>query len=428
MNITDAINKSLFFFGAGASYDSGCKLSSGMLEDLKRMISSKDVNAFNKPEKEALKFLLSCLEYHSEWRTLESSENFKFTPNIEELALLIRRVKNRENFLPYPITGNWADKLVLLESEFDSLPISEKFGNSLFSSLDKKIKLKLLPEWLSPNSYSFLSPLKEFFQVYPNDTFRMDIFSLNNDMVIENFFAENHNKPWRGFSNGKWVGLEEENIPNDFGRINLYKLHGSLDWVRLDSGDFKDEESLSEQEKGHIEEEHSPYLIFGQGTKTFSVEPFFSLIQHLRKKLNDKSYFFVIGYSFFDPYINNLLIDAVKGTSKKLIIINPVFGPEQLKTKNGTENKLITKDEFLRISYPDGISDKNLANYIEEIQKNSFYSELPEFNIKQINAESLEFLPIGTKEFLNTYFANNGNRFINLINEYETRRAEEHPF
>lgn len=222
--------------------------------------------------------------------------------------------------------------------------------------------------------------------------------------------------------------LEEDNIPNDFGRINLYKLHGSLDWVRLDSGDFKDEESLNEQEKSHIEEEHSPYLIFGQGTKTFSVEPFFSLIQHLRKKLNDKSYFFVIGYSFFDPYINNLLIDAVKGTSKKLIIINPVFGPEQLKTKNGNENQLITKDEFLRISYPEGISDKNLANYIEEIQKNSFYSELPEFNIKQINAESLEFLPVGTKEFLNTYFVNNAEKFINLITEYEAKRAEEHPF
>jgi hypothetical protein len=428
MNITDAINKSLFFFGAGASYDSGCKLSSGMLEDLKRKISSKDDETFNKPEKEALKFLLSCLEYHNEWRTLETSENFKFTPNIEELALLIRRVKNRENFLPYPITGNWADKLVLLESEFDSLPESVKFGDSLFSSLDKKIKSKLLREWLEPTEYSFLTALKKFFQYFPSESFRMDIFSLNNDMVIENYFTENHNKPWRGFVSGAWTGFEEENIPNDFGRINLYKLHGSLDWVRLDSGDFKEEENLSEQEKGHIEEEHSPYLIFGQGTKTFSVEPFFSLIQHLRKKLNNKSYFFVIGYSFFDPYINNLLIDAVKGTSKKLIIINPVFGPEQLKTETEKGRQLTTKDDFLKILYPEGVSDKNLANYIEDIQKNSFYSELPEFNIKQINAESLEFLPVGTSTFLNTYFKNGGEIFINLITEYESKRAEEHPF
>ncbi len=428
MNITDAINKSLFFFGAGASYDSGCKLSSGMLEDLKRKISSKDDETFNKPEKEALKFLLSCLEYHSEWRTLETAENFKFTPNIEELALLIRRVKNRENFLPYPITGNWADKLVLLESEFDSLDSAEKYGDSLFSSLDRKIKSKLLRDWLEPNNYLFLSPLKDFFQYFPNEAFRMDIFSLNNDMVIDNYFTENHNKPWRGFVSGDWRGFDEENIPNDYGRINLYKLHGSLDWVRLDSGDFKEEDNLDEQEKSHIEEEHLPYLIFGQGTKTFSVEPFFTLIQHFRKKLKDTSYIFVIGYSFFDPYINNLLIDAVKGTSKKLIIINPIFGPEQLKTKTEKGNQLITKDDFLRIQYPEGVSDKNLASYIEDIQKNSFYSELPEFNIKKINAESLEFLPVGTEKFLETYFKNGGEVFTKLITEYENKRADEYPF
>lgn len=430
MNIKEAVNKSLFFFGAGASYDSGCKLSSGMLEDLKNKICSNDDDTFNKPEKEALKFLLSCLEYHSKWRTLETSENFNFTPNIEELALLIRRVKNRENFLPYPITGNWADKLILLESEFDSLDDSEKLGDSLFTSLDKKIKTKLLKEWLKPNDCSFLSPLKEFFQSFPSDDFRMDIFSLNNDMVIEKYFSENQAKPWRGFVSGSWTGFEEENIPDDFGRINLYKLHGSLDWVRLDTGDFKEEENLVEQDKSHIEEEHSPYLIFGQGTKTFSVEPFFTLIQHLRKNLREKSYFFIIGYSFFDPYINNLLIDAVKESSKKLIIINPDFGPEQIKSDTDKGLKLKTKDadEFSRISYPEGISSKNLANYIEDIQKNSFYSELPEFNIKQINAESIEFLPIGTSEFLKKYFNNKATTFIKLINEYENERLKENPF
>ncbi|MDF3028436.1 MAG: hypothetical protein K0S23_2743 [Fluviicola sp.] len=428
MNVTEAINKSVFFLGAGASYDSGCKLSSGMLEDLKRKIVSSNDETFNTPEKEALKFLLSCLEYHSEWRTLETSENFKFTPNIEELALLIRRVKNRENFLPYPITGNWADKLVLLESQFESLPNEDKYGNTLFSSLDKKIKSKLLKEWLKPGDCSFLSPLKDFFQHYPNNPFRMDIFSLNNDMVIENYFSENLNKPWRGFANGNWVGCEEEKFPNDFGRINLYKLHGSLDWVRLETGEFKEEENIGENEKEHIESEHSPYLIFGQGTKTFSVEPFFTLINHLKKKLKEKDYVFIIGYSFFDPYVNNLLIDAVKGTSKKLIIVNPAFGPEQLKIVGEKGKELKTKDEFLRILYPDGVTDKNLANYIEDIQKNSFYSELPEFNIKQINAESLEFLPIGTKDFLNTYFKNGAEIFIKLITEYEDKRAKELPF
>ncbi|MBK8243423.1 MAG: SIR2 family protein [Saprospiraceae bacterium] len=428
ITITDAINNSLFFFGAGASYDSGCKLSSGMLEDLKRKISSSDNETFNKPEKEALKFLLSCLEYHSEWRTLETSENFKFTPNIEELALLIRRVKNRENFLPYPITGNWADKLVLLESEFDSLPESDKQADTLFGSLDRIIKSRLLREWLEPSNLEFLNPLKEFFQSYPSTNFRMDIFSLNNDMVLEKYFTDNQINPWRGFVSGEWRGFEEENIPEDYGRINLYKLHGSLDWVRLDSGEFKEKDKLVPEDEQYIEQEHNPYVIFGQGTKTFSVEPFFSLLQQFQKKLKEKSYIFVIGYSFFDPYINNLLIKAVNGDSKKLIIINPFFGPEKLKTETKDGFKFLYDDFFLKIKYPQNITAVDLAKYIQEIQENSFYSEMPEFNIKQVNANSLELLPVGMKTFLETYFKNGGEVFTNFITEYESKRAEEYPF
>lgn len=423
----DAINKSLFFLGAGASYDANCKLSSAMLLDLKEKIVSKTDNLFNKPEKEALKFLLSCLEYHSEWRTLESYGNFKFIPNIEELALLIRRVKNREQFLPYPITGNWADKLAVLEAEFQDLVKNEETKSTLFESLEYKIKCTLLPEWLEPKNYDFLQPLKDFFQYYPTDGFRLDIFSLNLDMVIENYFTENNTRPWRGFVSGEWRGADYVDSLDDFGRINLYKLHGSLDWVRLITGDFKENSnSLSQEDLDNIEPGHDPYVIFGQGTKTFSVEPFFNLVQHFKKQLAKKSYYFIIGYSFFDPYINNLLIEAVRETSKKIIIVNPSFGPDEIKIKNKLEQD---GSVFSKIRYPDGKSALDLASYIEEIQRNSFYSELPEFNIKRVNAKALDFLPISTSDFLKNYFGKGGETFINLIKDYEDERTgAEEPF
>lgn len=426
MSIKSVIGKSLFFFGAGASYDAKCLLSQGMLLNIKARISDSQDNTFNSPEKEALKFLLACLEYHAEWRTLETAENFKFSPNIEELALLIRRIKNRENFLPYPITGNWADKLIGLETVFLSLDDKLKAKPTLFESLEYKLKSELLPEWLKPQSYDFLTPLQKFFQELATEDFRLDIFSLNNDMVIENFFGANNAAPWRGFVRGEWRGVEVADV-QDLGRINLYKLHGSLDWVRLNTGDFKEVVYLSEQDKESIETQHDPYVIFGQGTKTFSVEPFFSLIQHFKKVLQERNYFFVIGYSFFDPYINNLFLEAVRETSKKIIIINPTFGPEELRN---SDKKLETDDTpFQRIKYPSAISSLHLASYIEDIQKNSFYSELPEFNIKRMNAKSLEFLPIGISDFLTSYFANGGDLLVKLIEGYEQDRIEaEEPF
>lgn len=430
MDINEVVNKSLFFLGAGASHDANCPMSQGMLSDIKRRISNIDDTTFNKPEKEALKFLLACLEYHSEWRTLETSSNFKFASNIEELALLIRRVKNREHFLPYPITGNWADKLIALEAEFQTIRKSdESLSGTLFESLDLKLKCILLPQWLCVDNYNleYLNPIGNFFESYPNEDFRLDVFSLNNDLVFEKFFADVHARPWRGFVNGEWRGLDIDDV-KDFGRLNLYKLHGSLDWVRINTGEFKENnEQLSDDDKENIEASHNPYVIFGQGTKTFSVEPFFSLVNHFRNKLKEKYYFFVIGYSFFDPYLNNLLFESVRGNTKKIIIVNPFFGPDTIKN---TDGKLEPKsDDLFRLKYPDGTTSLDLASYMEEIQKNSFYSELPEFNIKRINPKSLEFVPLGTKDFFQSFFDNKGELFIKLIEEYEVERIEtEEPF
>ena len=188
-NIANIINKSVFLLGAGFSRGAGCLTSIQMFDSIKEKIFEQH-SVFSPVQKETLKFLIACLQYHSEWRTMESANNFKFIPNIEELALLIRRVKNRENFLPYPITGNWADKLVQLESDFTK----ETDSNiGLFESLEEKLKKLLKEEWLqisNENNLQYLSPLSEFLKSYPNDGFRLNIFSLNYDTILEQFFEK----------------------------------------------------------------------------------------------------------------------------------------------------------------------------------------------------------------------------------------------
>ncbi len=427
MEIKEAINKSLFFLGAGASKNAGCLLSFDMLSFLRDEIQNDTDNTFLPSEKKALKFILSCLEYHNEWRTLElSDKDLKFTPNIEELALIIRRIKNRENFIPYPITGNWSDKLTQLENEYQREPSTEKKGKTIFEAIDLKLKCDLLPEWLKFDSQNlgYLNPLSNFFRSHPNENFRLDIFSLNNDLVMEEFSATNKLSPWRGFSNGKWVGLDVEEVKmEDFDRINLFKLHGSLDWVRLSTNEFKQKQDLTGQDDENIDKYHNPYVIFGQGTKTFSIEPFFSLVQHFKKKLSKKEYFFVIGYSFFDPYINNLLIEATSGNSKKIIIVNPKFGPDSIKI--GGVFKHLNEEEFYRIEYPSKTDVNTLAKYIEKIQTNAFYSELPEYNVSQITSNNIEILPIGFDIFLQKFFENGGKLLLDFIKGFENKKNEE---
>src|SRR5690606_35974051 len=107
----------------------------------------------------------------------------------------------------------------------------------------------------------------------------IECFSLNYDETIELFLKEKHDvRPYCGFVSGEWKGPYEKDI-SGFDKLNLFKLHGSLNWVRLsDSGEVKEFEKLSNHERNDIDERHNPYIIFGHGTKTFSFDPFFSLI------------------------------------------------------------------------------------------------------------------------------------------------------
>ena len=433
MEIKEVINKCLFVIGAGFSKPAGCRMSSEMLGDLRIYIQKNDEkNRFNNIEKEALKFLLSSLSYHSEWRSIQSGGKFKFKQNIEELVLLIRRIKDRENYLPYVVTGNWSDKLIQLETAFNSITKeNEHEMNNLFSSIELKIKKDLLKEWLKfeENKFSYLEPLRKFIEDYPNEIFCLNICSLNYDLILEKYFSEAC--PWMGFSNGIWVGLES--VPSEKDekrRINLYKLHGSLNWIRDIAGDIREKEKLENQKEEDINKpkeqdlENDPFIIFGQGVKTFSIEPFFSLIYHFKKLLKEREYIFVIGYSFFDPYINNLLIAATSGTSKKIIIVNPEFGLDKIfkESKDKYYNS-----EFGECSYPE--YQQELAEYIKEIQKNSFYSELPEFNISYVKPNSFFYIPLKTEKFIEKYFSNKGNILRKLIEQFEQERKEiEKPF
>lgn len=447
MDIVEVINKSIFLIGAGFSIDAGCFTSNKMYDDIKEIISNDLDEPFNRVEKEALKFLISCLHYHSEWRSTEIAGKMEFAPNIEELALLIRRIKNRENIVPYPITGNWADKLVLLESQYQN-EFNEN-GESLFESLYDKLKKLLHKKWLNIDKpIEYLDPIKNLSTKVATNNLRFDFFSLNNDLVIENYFQKEDQKPYRGFVGGEWRGIYRDDILSTederFSKINLYKLHGSIDWIRLEDGTCKEIERFENEDNEMFIESvsesdlnqfiHYPYIIFGQGTKTFSVEPFFSLLNHFHNSLqsNEKSFIFVIGYSFFDPYINNLLFDGAKDNTY-LIIVNPYLGPNDIFQKfseNGNQKykPKPNKNDNFRCDYPNGKSKSDLIDYLKLIQKNPFYSELPEFNNTVIRAENIEYLPLETDKFLKKFFSNGGKLMVDFINDLNNKTEDYLPF
>lgn len=404
----------IFFTGAGFSKPAACKMSIDMLKDLASL--SNDGNSmFTQTERKTIKFILSCLNYHAQWRSLETDGKYSYQPNIEEFAMLLRRIQNRENLLPYPVTGNWSDKIVSLEQEF-------RFENKdseldLYDSIERKIKTTCYPEWLDAHSTDFLNPLSGFFRDNPHIDTKLEWFTINNDLALERHF-ENDNSVYTGFVSKKWVGFDRESIDEDTynaGRVNYYKFHGSIDWLRMNDGTVrKNNQNIDESE---IDAKTNPFLIFGHGTKLFTIDPFFSLLKAFHDKLREKRYFFVIGYSFFDPHVNNLLFNELMTNpdqDKKMIIVNPNLNPNLNFDDSDFESKygfdcVLKKESAIR-----------LVNYFKDIQRNNFYSDMPEFNMTQISTESFAYVQCSGQDFISRLFSKSDDGlywFTKIVNE-----------
>lgn len=108
--------------------------------------------------------------------------------------------------------------------------------------------------------------------------------------------------------------------------INLLKLHGSIDWQLVTSqdevaGKLRTKRihrmSREEMEEGI----RDPSLIFGGQNKLTASGPFLDLLMMFRNQLFDSKELIVIGYSFADQHINDLIEEWLAGSSDSKITI-----------------------------------------------------------------------------------------------------------
>lgn len=412
--INTILRKSLIFTGAGFSKPAGCKLSNEMLKDLEeRSFEESDNSIFTKSERKAIKFILLCLDYQARFRSLESNGKYVYKPNIEEFAQLCRKIKNRENLMPYPVSGNWSDKILTIEQEYNNE--NKNAETDIYTSIQIKILKHCYPEWLLYNKQNsknckYMEPFKELLKNFENNDTKLEIFTLNNDTILEDYFSD-ENAVYTGFVSNKWVGFEKDNInenPYNASRINLYKLHGSLNWSRLTDGSII--KSVNNEYNTNDENiEIEPLLIFGHGTKIYTIDPFFSLLEYFKRTLREKKIFLIIGYSFFDPHINNLIFNELSISQDKLMII---FNPSIL---SDNPNNIVEKDGLKILK---GMKKSEFVDFVSNIQNSPIYSDLPDFNIKKISPDSFEYIYITTEQFISSI--NNIVKFISdIFNEKE---------
>uniref|UniRef100_A0A7V3E687 SIR2-like domain-containing protein n=1 Tax=Ignavibacterium album TaxID=591197 RepID=A0A7V3E687_9BACT len=195
------------------------------------------------------------------------------------------------------------------------------------------------------------------------------IFTLNHDLLLERFLSNANLK----FSNGFEVNDNGKKVWNKNsykGKLNLFKLHGSIDWVITEMSDPYNKNVQMLDPNVCLTKTDSPEILIGSMNKYFgySRKIYFELECLFSEKLEDCDRLIVVGYSFRDKWINGRIIYWLYGArNRKLVVIH----------KKEEELFISSTGAIYSIWHWDKTERTNLINvipkWIEEIDYSDIY-------------------------------------------------------
>ncbi len=260
---------------------------------------------------------------------------------------------------------------------------------------------------LSDTSYqAVLDTYKTFYQkvTYRNkDLSRVNIFTTNNDLFNERVL-DNLNI---NYNNGFGGGLERFFNPARFGytfskkietsiekyealdnMVYLYKLHGSINWIEKKGNSLF---NIQEINIKHTDKKPTEsVLIYPNPLKQSKslTSPYTDIIREFQKKLLlQNSVLFVIGYSFSDDHLNNIIYQALSSNSSISIVIFGNYDKPIYKIDDKRIYKIHGEIESKKIHYFKYIVDEFIPNLNENKDSNilkEFIEKLSETKEKEL--------------------------------------------
>jgi hypothetical protein len=286
------MNQTIFLIGAGASVDAGLPLVTELTEELRARLSDlRDMNGNRCTEFPEL--FDSLAEYDPEIRS-----------NYEKFFEWL-------NFLRQGQTGAFgkAACFKLDQRLVDAVPY-------LIFSIKQPIWEILRSRHQGPEyDPGYFKKLGDFVPVRG----RLKVFTTNYDLCIEDACRAHGINVITGFRLGtmRWSPPLFQNRASG---INLYKLHGSLNWnLRVDQNNL---ENSSLVEHCPVQWDKEPEFLLGPGSKLQHDEPFVTLYANFHQAVRRASVFVAIGHSLRDNHISEpVRIASHRGM--KLIEVNP---------------------------------------------------------------------------------------------------------
>lgn len=291
----------VLLLGAGCSVEAGIPSSSMMINDIEALISGEKKDDNTKVDWESYGKIYSHIKSSIIYGFgLNKKFGEKANYNIEKLVDTLSELEKMEGHSLYPFINEWDRKLIKHAGQ-DFEKIKEM----------KKVIVDKLQKWVTVDNYDearYYSGLVEFRKAY---TYPLRVFSLNYDLCLEKHIGNAQLET--GFENRKWTWRKFEEIPDiSTTDIYLYKMHGSINWVR----DEEDNLTYSDE----VVKISHPELIFGTSYKMQYIDPYLFFATEFRKYTIESRLIIAIGYGFGDEHINGMLRQAIRSDPKIKIL------------------------------------------------------------------------------------------------------------
>jgi hypothetical protein len=203
-------------------------------------------------------------------------------------------------------------KLKISWLERDLLNDLKKGDTHPYSEAMKMLKCIIAKELEKHNGVD-VTLLKSKFWDYLFKSEKINIFSLNHDLIIEQILGHKSKDFQDGFESKNGFQEFTDNF-SDNNKINFLKLHGSIDWFYHGFHVKKHPNSTERAFLTGTQNKYEEYLI----------DIYSDLKWHYKRLLKDTEKLIVIGYSFGDYGVTAEIINWMhKKMDAKLIIIDP---------------------------------------------------------------------------------------------------------
>jgi hypothetical protein len=246
-------------------------------------------------------------------------------PNVEDLTKEVRKILLNAKFEELLSINDNVETILSKVQQLKSLIFDDKKFNNLsiedVQTIEKNIKKAIFEKLSIEVSFDKLCHLVVWLN-FINREYEKEIFSLNYDLLLEKALEKVSLPYFSGFIGNVKPFFIPDSVDDFKGKYvkqswtKLWKLHGSLNFKKS-----ADEKIFIEN---NINEEYENLLVYPSMDKYLSSRkaPFISYLDRFRKYLlENEKVLFVLGYSFGDEHVNEIIINGLNNNTRLSVFV-----------------------------------------------------------------------------------------------------------